>query len=147
MKEQVLKESAPRVHLLVFEIDDELNETLTQWARHNGIQGAHFKAIGALHQATIAYWNWETKKYEDHHLDEQVEVVSLIGNIAVTEDGETKMHAHVVVGRSDLSTLAGHLKSARIRPTLELVLEESESAIRRKHDDRTGLTLISVEGS
>ena len=41
-------------------------------------------------------------------MSEQVEVLSLIGDVAL-KDGEPKVHAHVVVGRSDGSTRGGHL--------------------------------------
>ena len=74
---------------------------------------------------------------------EQVEVLSLIGDVAL-EDGEPKVHAHVVVGRSDGSTRGGHLIEARVRPTLEVILTESPAHLRKHHDPESGLALIRV---
>jgi uncharacterized protein len=75
---------------------------------------------------------------------EQVEVLSLVGNIARDEDGEPKVHAHVVLGRSDGTTRGGHLLEGRVRPTLEVVLTETPEHLRRKTDEETGLPLISI---
>jgi predicted DNA-binding protein with PD1-like motif len=69
-------------------------------------------------------------------------VVSLVGDVALGEKGEPKVHAHVVLGRSDGSALAGHLLEARVRPTLEVILVESPGHLQRKHDDESGLALI-----
>ncbi|HYM64002.1 MAG TPA: DUF296 domain-containing protein, partial [Gaiellaceae bacterium] len=74
-------------------------------------------------------------------LEEQVEVLSLIGDIAEHE-GQPKVHAHVVVGRRDGRTRGGHLLEAHVWPTLELMLEESPEHLRRRIDEETGLPLI-----
>src|SRR5208283_1766441 len=72
--------------------------------------------------AKLGWFNWETKKYDPACvLDEQVELFSLIGDIAL-RNGEPQVHAHVVVGRSDGTAHGGHLLEARVRPTCELIL-------------------------
>jgi uncharacterized protein len=77
-------------------------------------------------------------------VSEQVEVVSLIGDVAV-EDGEPKIHAHVVIGKRDGATLGGHLLEGRVRPTLEIVLTEAPEHLRREFDSVSGLALIRLE--
>jgi predicted DNA-binding protein with PD1-like motif len=72
---------------------------------------------------------------------EQVELLSLVGNVALA-NGEPKIHAHVVVGRRDGTALGGHLLDARVRPTLELVLVETPATLRRVVDTATGLPLL-----
>jgi predicted DNA-binding protein with PD1-like motif len=73
------------------------------------LAGSSFKAIGALSYAKLGWFNWETKEYDPACvLDEQVELLSLIGDIALRE-GEPQLHAHVVVGRSDGTAHGGHL--------------------------------------
>ena len=72
-----------------------------------------------------------------------MEVLSLLGDVSV-EEGEPKIHAHVVLGKSDASAHGGHLVSARVNPTLELILTESPAHLRRKHDSRSGLALIEL---
>jgi predicted DNA-binding protein with PD1-like motif len=73
---------------------------------------------------------------------EQVEVVSLVGDVALGEDGGPKVHAHAVLGRSDGSALGGHLLEARVRPTLEVILTELPGHLQRRHDRESGLGLI-----
>jgi uncharacterized protein len=80
---------------------------------------------------------------------EQVELVSLIGDITLEENkslGENKpmIHAHAVVGKRDGSTAGGHLLEAHVRPTLELILTESPVHLERKFDAESGLPLIRM---
>jgi predicted DNA-binding protein with PD1-like motif len=75
---------------------------------------------------------------------EQVEVVSLVGDVAQGDKGEPKVHAHVVLGKSDGTAWPGHLLEARVRPTLELILTESPLHLQRQHDPASGLALIRL---
>jgi len=74
-------------------------------------------------------------------IQEQVEVLSLIGDIAL-DDGEPKVHAHVVVGKSDGTAHGGHVLEAHVRPTLEVVLTESPRHLRKRFDPESCLALI-----
>src|SRR5207244_13203448 len=103
-----------------------------------------FTAIGAVRDVVLAYLDWPTKKDQPLTISEQVEVLTLAGDIAWNEDGEPVVHAHVVVGRSDGTTRGGHLKEAHVRPTLELVLVEYPRHLERKPDQESGLALIRV---
>ena len=71
------------------------------------------------------------------------EVLSLVGELAMKDD-EPKVHAHVVVGRSDGSTRGGHLLGGHVRPTLEVILTESPAHLRKEIDEETGLALIRI---
>ena len=132
--------------VLVFDTGDEVVSTLTAFAKQNHIAGAHFTAIGAFSDAGIGYFDPQRKDYLKNLVDEQVEVVSLIGDIALHR-GEPKVHAHVVVGTKNGSAMGGHLLEAHVRPTLELVLEESGEQLRRKFDPESGLALIDLEAN
>ncbi len=143
MKTKLLHEDEQRTWALVFAIGDATVEELTRFARVEGIEAAHFTAIGAFSDAYLYYFDWETREYTDIPVHEQVEVLSLVGNIA-RKDGEPKVHAHVVLGRPDGSTRGGHLKEAHVRPTLEVILVEEPEYLRRTHDDATGLALLSL---
>lgn len=139
MKSQTIGEQS---FLLVFDRGDEIAETLTSFARDHGIRGASFTAIGACRRATIAYWNPGTKEYEKIEVSEQVEVVSLTGNIAHGEDDRPRVHAHVALGKRDGTLIGGHFVSGEVHPTLELFLMPANVVLRRKRDQETGLTLI-----
>jgi len=130
--------------VLVFDTGDEVVSTLTAFAKANHIAGAHFTAIGAFSGAEIGYFDLEKKDYLKNPVNEQVEVVSLIGDIAL-DKGEPKVHAHVVVGKRNGAAMGGHLLEARVRPTLELILQESDGQLKRKFDPQSGLALIDLE--
>lgn len=135
-----------RTFALVFDSGDEFVEGLTGFARERGLDAASFTAIGAFGTATLGYFDIEIKEYEKIPVHEQVEVLSLVGDIALDEAGEPLVHAHAVLGRRDGTTRGGHLLEARVRPTLEVVLTESPEHLRRSTDRETGLPLISLEG-
>jgi len=96
-----LIQKQPQTYVLVFETGDEIANTLKQFANEQELTGSSFKAIGALSDVKLGWFNWETKKYETAtEIKEQVEVLSLIGDIAL-HDGKPEVHAHIVVGKKD----------------------------------------------
>ena len=129
--------------VLIFETGDEVVSALTKFAKDQRISAAHFTAIGAFSDAGIGYFDWQKKDYVSNPVDEQVEVVSLIGDIAL-DGGQPKIHAHVVVGKSNGTTMGGHLLKAHVRPTLELVLHDAGEHLRRRFDPESGLALIDL---
>ena len=133
--------SPQRRFLLVFDKGDDVLATLRAFAEANAVRGASFVALGAFSSATIAYWNPATKEYEKIDVAEQVEVLSLTGNVGV-DGAETKIHAHVTLGRRDGSAIGGHLLAATVFPTLEMHLVDYGAAIVRGKDEETGLSLI-----
>lgn len=131
-----------RTVVLVFGTGDEVMATLKGWCREQRITGAHFTGIGALSGLTLGWFDWESKSYREIPLEEQVEVLSLAGDVALQED-QPAVHAHIVVGRSDGSAHGGHLLRAQVRPTLELILDEVPAHLRKQHDPESGLALIA----
>ena len=146
MRAKVLDEVGERTWALVFDVGDEVVSTLSQFASLHQLTAARFTAIGAFSDATLGYFDAEKKAYEKIPVREQVEVLSLIGD--VTQDGgQPKIHAHVVVGKRDGSAHGGHLLEARVRPTLEVMLVESPARLARVYDPDSGLALIAIDPS
>jgi predicted DNA-binding protein with PD1-like motif len=133
--------TAHRDHLLVLDPDDEFVASLTDFAKKNRIEGGSFSAIGAFQQATIAYWNRETKEYENIEVADQVEVLALSGSIARSSD-DVKIHAHAVLGRRYGSTIGGHLMRGVVFPTLEIFVVDYGTRLTRRKDVDTGLWLL-----
>jgi len=143
MKHRLVDEK-PRTFVLVFETGDELSDGLKRFAKEQNLSAASFKAIGALSSVKLGWFNWDTKKYETSvTLDEQIELLSLIGDVALQEH-ETVVHAHAVIGKKDGTAHGGHLLSGRIRPTCEVVLVESPAHLQKKIDPESGLALIDL---
>ncbi len=141
---QLHEENGQKTFALVFDTGDEFMEKLTGFAGENGLSAASLTALGAFSDVTLGYFDMDQKEYDRIPVEEQVEVLSLVGTIAPKEDGGPQVHAHVVVGRSDGTTRGGHLLEARVRPTLEVIVTESPAHLVRKTDEETGLPLIQL---
>ena len=146
MKSRVIKRIGERTFVLVMDSGDEVVASLTRFAKEQGLAGSHCTAIGALSDVVLGFFDWELKDYRRIELHEQVEVLSLLGDIALDE-GEPRLHAHIVVGRADGSAHGGHLLEAHVRPTLEIVLIETPALLRRTYDPASNLPLINLETS
>lgn len=134
-----------RTYAVVLETGEEVMSCLKAFAERERLSAAHFSAIGAFSDAVLAYFDWQEKKYHPIPVNEQVEVATLTGDIAIGPDGARALHVHLIVGKRDGTALAGHLDRAHVRPTLEVMLTESPAHLRRVHDPDSGLALIRPE--
>lgn len=137
-------DSQPKTFVLVFQTGDELASTLSRFATEHSLSAASFKAVGGCSSVRLAWFNWETKRYQPSvALDEQVELLSLIGSVALVEsEGKPVVHAHAVIGKKDGTAHGGHLLEACVRPTCELFLTESATPLKKFPDRESGLALI-----
>lgn len=141
MRSKLLDASGEKTYAVIFDKGDEVMAGLKAFAQEVGLGGAHFTAIGAFSEATLGYFDRDRKQYKKIPIREQVEVLSLIGDVAL-KDGRPEVHAHVVVGTADGSARGGHILSAMVWPTLEVVVSEAPRHLRKTHDEETGLALI-----
>lgn len=144
MKTRLLHEAGEKTFAVVFDAGDEVVAGLTRLAQEHGLAASHLTAIGAFSRVTLGYFDRERKEYLRIPVREQVEVLSLVGDIAL-KDGTPQLHAHVVVGKRDGTAHGGHLLEAVVWPTLEVILVESPRHLRRRSDARTGLALIDLD--
>jgi predicted DNA-binding protein with PD1-like motif len=135
----------PRTFVLIFDKGDEVTKTVLEFAKENRLKASYITAIGGFSKATLGFFERQRKDYKRIEIEEQVEVMSLFGNIAKDESGQHKLHAHVVIGKSDGSAHGGHLLKAHVWPTLELFLTETSEQLQRKVDEETNLPLIAIE--
>jgi predicted DNA-binding protein with PD1-like motif len=137
-------DQSPKTFVLVFQTGDELANGLSKFADEQKLSAASFKAVGALSSVRLAWFSWESKKYEPSvTLDEQVELLSLVGDVALNE-GKPAVHAHAVIGKKDGTAHGGHLVEGHIRPTCEVVLTESPAHLQKFVDPESGLALIRL---
>jgi predicted DNA-binding protein with PD1-like motif len=141
----VSKPGETRVWIAVLAEGEEAKQSLLDIAKKEKIEDASFVALGAFAKATVAYFDWQKKKYQDIPVDEQVEVISLIGDILPDEKGKASLHAHTVLGRSDGSTRGGHLQEGHVRPTLEITITETPGHLTRRKHPELGLALIETD--
>jgi predicted DNA-binding protein with PD1-like motif len=140
-------EAGNRTFAVIMETGDEAMSCLQLFVEKERISAAQFTAIGALSDATLNYFDWDKKKYLPIPVREQVEVASLIGDVALSPEGKPALHIHIVLGRRDGTALAGHLSEAHVRPTLEVILTEPPAHLVKAHDPESGLALIRPDMS
>jgi predicted DNA-binding protein with PD1-like motif len=131
-----------RVWIAVLERGEDVKTVLLALAGQERIENASFMALGAFEKAVIAYFDWEKKKYLNIPIDEQVEVITLAGDIVPDDKGKVSLHAHVVLGRRDGTTRGGHLVEGIVRPTLEVTVTELPAHLRRHKHPELGVALI-----
>jgi predicted DNA-binding protein with PD1-like motif len=143
MQHKRLHESGgQRTFVVVLETGEEVMGCLQRFVAAERIHAAQLTAIGAFSDVMLAYFDWEKKDYAHIPVREQVEVASLIGDVAQAPSGEPALHIHVVVGKRDGSAMAGHLGQGHVRPTLEVIVTESPAHLRKVKDAQSGLALI-----
>lgn len=138
----VSKPGETRTWLLVLDMGEEVKAQLIAFAAGESIGNASFVALGAFEKAALAYFQWEQKTYKPIPVAEQVEAITLTGDIVPDDHGKPSFHAHAVLGRSDGSTMGGHLMEGHVRPTLEITVTELPAHLRRHQHPELGLALI-----
>ena len=137
-------DESPKTFILMFETGEELVDGLLQFAKLQKVSAASFNAVGALSSVRLGWFSWESKRFEPSvTLDEQVELLSLMGDVAL-KDGEPVVHAHAVIAKKDGTAHGGHLLNASVRPNCEVFLTESPAKLRRFIDPDSGLALIKA---
>ena len=132
-----------KTYAIVFDKGDEVRQGLLEFANTNCFADAHLNGIGAFSEVMLEFFDPRQKKYKEIPISEQVEVLSFTGNIT-QKDGQPRLHAHVVVGKSDGTAHGGHFLGGRVWPTLEIVMSELPVHLRRTRDDESGLALINL---
>jgi predicted DNA-binding protein with PD1-like motif len=145
MKTAILDDQSPRTFLLVLEAGEEAMGTLLTFVRQQHLTAGHLTAIGAVSSAVLGFFDRKAKDYQRLPQDGQAEVLSLIGDVALKENGEPGLHIHAVLGLPDGSTRGGHLIEATVWPTLEVILTESPRHLRRTFRPELGLALIDLK--
>ena len=143
MRSKLLDQSSgQKIFAAILQPGEEVTDALIRFARAEHITAASFTAIGAFERATVGWFDIERKKFRSISVDEQVELLSCVGDLSLTQEGELQLHAHVVLGRSDGTTRGGHLLEAHVRPTFEAIISEFPAHLRRRFDPSSGLSLI-----
>ena len=146
MKAKVVQDADVVTYVVVCDPGDEAVAALAQFARAERLEAAQVTAIGAFERAIVGWFDRAAKQYRRIPVDEQCEVLSLIGDVAEGQDGPI-LHAHVVLGLSDGTTRGGHLLEGRVFPTLEVVVTETPAELRKVMRPDLGIALIDLDRS
>jgi hypothetical protein len=145
MKSTKLAGGDSETRVLILDSGEEAFAALTKFANDVGITAASLTAIGAFESATVGWFDFEKKAYREIEVGQQCEVLSAIGDVAVSDEGKPSLHLHVVLGLCDGTTRGGHLLKGKVRPTLEVVLTDTPAKLRRKKRADIGIALIDLD--
>ncbi|MDP9381607.1 MAG: DNA-binding protein [Chloroflexota bacterium] len=129
----------------VVRLDDgeEVMETMRSFLAKRDIWAGYFLAWGGFSELTLKYYRVNERDYKERRIEAQVEVVSLLGNIARL-DGEPIIHAHTTVGDEEYRTYSGHLGEGRVRPLMEVFVTPFSGELRRVHDEERNLSVLDL---
>jgi predicted DNA-binding protein with PD1-like motif len=138
---QVKDTPEEKVYAVIFYKGDEVLSGLTDFVIQHKIEDAHFTGIGAISGATLAWLDPAKKIYHRIPVAEQVEVLSLVGDVAMF-NGKPIVHMHAVLGKSTGSTIGGHVFELNVNPTVEVFVTVNTTPLRKKPDDASGMKVI-----
>jgi hypothetical protein len=146
MKTKVVEDADVVTYVVVCDPGDEAVSALMQFARSEQLEAAQITAVGAFEHATVGWFDRAARDYRRIQVDEQCELLSLIGDVAAGEDGPV-VHVHAVLGLSDGTTRGGHLLEGRVFPTLEAIVTETPARLRKVMRPDIGIALIDLDQS
>ena len=146
MKAKVIEDADVVTYIVVCDPGDEAVSVLTQFARAERLEAAQITAVGAFERATVGWFDREARDYRRILVDEQCELLSLVGDVAEGQDGPI-VHVHAVLGLSDGTTRGGHLLEGRVFPTLEAIVTETPAELRKIMRPDIGIALIDLDRS
>ena len=120
---------------------DEICSCIEKVCVEKEIRAAEITGIGTTDNAQIGVYNLAKKEFFADEVHEFCEIVSLCGNASVM-DGKPYVHLHATLGSQSGKVFAGHLKSAVVAATAELVIRKIELDIGRRYDRKTGLNIF-----
>lgn len=137
--EVILKDN--NTYVLRVEKGKDALEELQKFCSENQITAGFFRAIGSTEGITISWYNLKKKEYTDKRMQETLEIISLMGNVAMLEK-QAYVHAHGCFSNKAMQTFAGHVKKLEVGATCEIVLEKLQGAMERTYSKEIGLNLL-----
>lgn len=144
MKSKSVDDGVERTFVLILDRGEEAFKSIADFTDREKITGASVSAIGAFSKANVGWFDLAAKKYKPIEVDEQCEVLSLIGDVAQGDDGKASLHLHAVLGLQDGTLRGGHFLSGSVQPTLEVTIRETVVNLRRKKRSDLGIALINI---
>ena len=120
---------------------EEIMSTLKEFCEQEKISLAEVKALGAIDDFNVGLFDVEEKKYHANHFTFMAEIVSLWGTVT-TMNGKAYLHIHLSAADKNGHVFGGHLNSARVSATCEMIVDVSGGTVERKFSEDVGLNLF-----
>jgi len=122
---------------------EEIVEALAGFAQEKKIQAAAVSGIGAVRNIVLGYFDPDTRDYLREEFPESFELAGMNGNLSLL-DGKPTLHLHAVLADRNHRARAGHLFSARVSVTVEVILVNFPGIVERKWEEEIGLNLLQL---
>jgi predicted DNA-binding protein with PD1-like motif len=130
--------------VLRLEQGDDILKTLRQFAEAKKLHAAFFEGIGSLYKARLGHYDFQdTKTYKYETFDEDLEILSLSGNVS-TMNQHALPHAHATLGRRDFTVIGGHLEEGSLANMVEINLAKLPGKLEKAKDTNVGLNLLQL---
>jgi hypothetical protein len=129
--------------VLRLESSEEIHATLKTFCKRYNITAGWLTGIGALKQAELGYFHRERKDYSWKKIDNDHELISLVGNISQKE-GDIWLHLHATLSDEHFQVIAGHLKSGVVSVTGEIILHPLLGNVTRRFDPDFNSYLLAL---
>jgi len=124
--------------------DEDLIDAIKILVKDYDIKSGLINIIGAFKKFTIGYFDLNTKEYNFKTFEENVELISCMGNISY-KDGEPIIHIHISVGKGDYNLIGGHLSQPSIiSVTAEVFIYEINQKLNRVNESTFNLSLLEL---
>jgi predicted DNA-binding protein with PD1-like motif len=130
-------------YLVRLETGEEVVGGIASFAADQRIDAGIVSAIGAAHGIVLGYFDRATREYVKRRFDEDLEIVSLSGTVAIKE-GRPYAHLHATVSGRNFETFGGHLFEATTAATCEILVRPLAGYLQRVKDERTGLFVLDL---
>lgn len=120
---------------------DDIIESIKNLISKENIKLGYLMGLGAVNKAEIGLYSLEEKKYYSNIYEGDFEISNLHGNIS-TMDGEHYLHCHILISDINQKTFGGHLNSAYISATGEIMIKIINGEVDREVSPDTGLNIL-----
>ena len=120
---------------------EEILASLKKFCEQEKISLAEVKALGAVDDFNVGLFDVAEKQYHTNHFQFPAEIVSLWGTVT-TKNGEFYAHLHMSAADKDGHVFGGHLNSAKVSATCEMVIDVCKGTVERKFSEEVGLNLF-----
>jgi len=130
-------------YMLRLESGDDILQSLRQFATTKRLGASLLEGIGSLSKVKLGHYDFKTKQYRYETFEDDLEILSLSGNIA-SMNREPLPHVHVTLGRRDFSVIGGHLDEGSSANMVEIGLWKLPGKLVKARDAEIGLNVLRL---
>ena len=126
--------------LLSLQKGDEIFTSINAVIKKENLKFCWLSGIGAFENILLGSYSIEKKGYIKKKFKGEYELTSLVGNVTI-KDGKPFIHIHINMSDVECKAYGGHLFSAYITATCEIIIDFLDYELFRKKSKEIGIHL------